>query len=284
MPYTNISDYTSLSEYLTNLPEQMDLSQMVRNFSTPPELLATSGEGLLPSNNSTTEARTSVLGKPLKPKAYKMTNTECSCRNKEGMSASGVDLLQPLVSNWPCLVATILGFYPTTDASSESCVFGSVPSLDSFTSHLLLNCDAETVTVVVDTILGKMNNAMSVVGANDLSLLTNDTVWLKAQNLKLTEKNVALIVGRRFVESAVRVLAMNHSRADNTRATSQQPRPSDGKSHDHISYHMTLSLLTGGRSTDWTDANTSQQSSSRAGGGQSSQRGASSKEFSQTLW
>ncbi len=282
MPYTNISDYTSLSEYLTNLPEQMDLSQVVRNFTTPPELI----EGLSPSNNSTAEARTSglasSLSKPLKPKPYKMTNTECSCQNKEGMSVSGVDLLQPLVSNWPCLVTTILGFYPTTDVSSDSCVLGSVPSLDSFISHLLLNCDTEAVTVVVDTILGKMNNAMSLVGTNDLSLLSDETVWLKAQNLKLTEKNVALIVGRRFVESVVRVLAMNHSRADNTRATSQQPRPSDGKSHDNISYHMTLSH-TGGRSTDWTDANTSQQSS-RAGGGQSTQREGSSKEFSRTLW
>lgn len=287
LPYTNITDFANLSDYLTNLPEAVNLSHVVLNFTTPPapELVATpTNDHPLSSGNSA--PRGSGLNEPLLPATYKTPSNlaQCSCRSQKGVSGDGVDLLAPLVSNWPCLVATILGFCPSeTLSTNEAREVISVHSLDSFMSHLLLDCHVDTVTVVVDTIVRKMNEAIPLSGPKDLSLLSDNIDWLKIKSFDLSEENVALLVGRRFVESAVRVLAMNHSRAGNTMATSQQSRPSESKSGDCVNCHMTVTCSTDNRGSDWTDTNTT-QSSSRATGGQSSQRGALSKEFSQTLW
>ncbi len=281
-PYTNMSDYTSLSDYLTSLPETMHLAQMVRTFGSPlmTDVMPSPVDRPSSGSNSTSLPHASGLSEPLQPKTYKSSTPECSCRAQASASGEGVDLLQPLVSDWPCLVATILGFYPTSDTPSDQ-TFCSVHSLDSFTSHLLLHCQVETVTVLVDTLVRKMNEALSLPKPSDLSLLTDNVEWMKIKSCSLSEGNVALLVGRRFVESAVRVLAMNHSRASNIVATSQQPRTSESKSHDCVYCHMTIMCSTDNRGSDWTEANTTQ---SRATGGQSSQRGTLSKDFSRTLW
>ena len=230
--------YTSLADYLSSFTGQMEVAASKSN-ATPAESATLPGEKATSSSEAgaTQETGTTssamATNSPLAPSlatSYKVSDadTVCSCRCKEGVCENGVDLLRPLASNWPCLVTTILGFYPTE--SCDSCTFNSVHTLDSFTSHLLLNCDSETVMVVVDTIVSNMNSVVSsLVCSSDTSLFTDGVEWENAQNLKITKQNLSLIVGRRFVESAVRVLAMNHSRAGNTLSTSQSSRQPDSK-------------------------------------------------------
>ena len=236
--------YTSLADYLSSFTGQLEVATCKSN-ATPAESATLPGEkatssseaGVTQETGTTSAAMVTnaamATSAPLAPSltaSYKVSDadTVCSCRRKEGMCENGVDLLKPLASNWPCLVTTILGFYPTE--SCDSCRLNSVHTLDSFTSHLLLNCDSETVMVVVDTIVSNMNSVVSsLVGSSDTSLFTDGIEWEDAQNLKITKQNVSLIVGRRFVESAVRVLAMNHSRAGNTLSTSQSSRQPDSK-------------------------------------------------------
>ena len=231
--------YTSLADYLSNFSPQMETVKShtipAESATTPGEKATSSSEGGATQETGTGIATASLTAaSPLllnSAPSYKISNVDsvCSCRRRESGGVSGVDLLEPLASNWPCLVATILGFYPTSDC--DSVTFNSVHSLDNFTSHLLLNCDSDTVMVVVDTIVSNMNAVVpSLVDSSDMCLLTDDIKWANTQNLKITEKNVPLVVGRRFVESVVRVLAMNHSRAGNALSTTQSSRQPDSKS------------------------------------------------------
>lgn len=158
----------------------------------------------------------------------------CSCHTHNRDSpASDINMLPHLASSWPCVVTTILGFYPNPDTVDPSTpdhyYLSSVHALDSFTSDLILNCDGNTVTALVGTVTSKMNEAISLANSNDLSLLTETIDWSKVQRSKVTESNVALIAGRRFLESVVRVLAMKHSQAQNAFMEIQQLRQAGGE-------------------------------------------------------
>ena len=110
----------------------------------------------------------------------------------------GEQILQALMTNWPGIVAAVLGFYPLrmtkptcsgptnqdnsqifTDCSSPSLdhvhgifneeqsegvvslEFCSVHSLDSFTTDLILNCDDFSTDLLVSTIVDRMSAAVN---------------------------------------------------------------------------------------------------------------------------
>ena len=110
----------------------------------------------------------------------------------------GAQILNALVTSWPAIVATVLGFYPphvtssvtktncgsgflnqgefqrcnlsqesnhsvsneTKSKSTDKLEFCSVHSLDSFTTNLILNCEEPTIDTLVGTIVDKMNAAV----------------------------------------------------------------------------------------------------------------------------
>ena len=178
----------------------------------------------------------------------------------------GTQILEALVTNWPCIVATILGFYPPcvikfTDRTSActledkghssivcdermesvssevgsriSFEFSTVHSIDSFVTNLVLNCEAATVDTIVATIVKKMNDAVfnSADPENqvDLSLLSEsvDFTKLPEEVCCLNEYNTALLVGVRFMNSIVRLLGLEHSRVKNAFIEMQQLRQSN---------------------------------------------------------
>ena len=175
----------------------------------------------------------------------------------------GAEMLQALVTNWPCIVATILGFYPpcvtkvtdkTTcstlvdrehsssadgafqdekmecESSSITLEFSTVHSIDSFVTNLVLNCEDTTVDTIVATIIERMNNAVfeSTDPENqvDLSLLSESVDFTKSPEevCLLNEHNTALLVGVRFMNSVVRLMGLEHSRVKNAFVEMQQMR------------------------------------------------------------
>ena len=122
----------------------------------------------------------------------------------------GEQILRALVTSWPCVVATVLGFYPSCVTKSSSTKtpsgggilesksslqlglsreetgaggsseynfssgldFCSVHTLDSFTSSLVLNCEESTINILVASIIEKMNAAVlsSTRGDNEVDL------------------------------------------------------------------------------------------------------------------
>ena len=138
-----------------------------------------------------------------------------------GVPAPSSDMLLSLVTNWPCLVCTILGFYVAKQQAE-----GEVPSneaaparqlcpvhlLDGFTADLVLSADRATVFALVTTIVERMNACLDTPGCPQV-----DTLSFSADGLRLlTKGNQALFVGKRFLGSVVRVLALEHSRVKNT--------------------------------------------------------------------
>jgi hypothetical protein len=109
----------------------------------------------------------------------------------------GAEMLQAMITNWPCIVATVLGFYPpcvtkvtdrttcsrtlegrehssnsgdayhqeimecvSCESSSTTFEFSTVHSIDSFVTNLVLNCENSTVDTIVATIIERMNSAV----------------------------------------------------------------------------------------------------------------------------
>lgn len=147
----------------------------------------------------------------------------------EGTSAQDTcrpdfDILSILATNWPVVVTTILGVFPDTakasDASevfisgsskSKSLPLSPVHLLDNFTTDLILNCDESIINTLVATIVNRMNKAIS----SD-SVLSLGSLNFREINLsKIDESTVALLVGKRFLNSLVRVLGLEHSRVKN---------------------------------------------------------------------
>ena len=142
----------------------------------------------------------------------------------------GCNMLNAMATNWPCIVATILGFYPDdkqptnpndVGASSKPQRLSPVHLLDSFTSDLILNCEEPIVNTLVATIVKHMNSALAD-GTSKLSLEKID--FSKIDSSSVDQSSIALIVGKRFLNSVVRVLALEHSRVKNTTMELQQMR------------------------------------------------------------
>ena len=174
---------------------------------------------------SSSEFSSSPLKK--KPNLHKLSTHDASVK-------CDLDMLEALVSHWPCIVTTVLGFYPCHESISDptttpmtdsdqkspsnSYQFSSVHMVDGFVTDLILNCDDTLVDKLCITIVEHMNTALSKSDdptANvDLSILVSEIDFNRNRDL-LNEHNIALLVGKRFLCAVVRVLALEHSRMKN---------------------------------------------------------------------
>ena len=169
-----------------------------------------------------------------------------SSPQEESTSSSNdtCDLFSALVTNWPCIVTTILGYYPfkkLTDYNFKGVVtpqerekpkyqparLSSVHLLDNFTLDLILNCKDSVISSLVQTIVDKMNAALEE-GNCDLSVLTEPINSQEIDLKKTDEATRTLLVGKRFLDSVVRVLALEHSRVRNAFVELHQQRQGGG--------------------------------------------------------
>lgn len=108
------------------------------------------------------------------------------------------DMLHPLMSNWPCIVTTVLGFYPEEEIQPQPVMDGSVSSspscagkllpvhlLDSFTTDLVLNCEDSLINKLVAVIVKKMNEAFENSDDNVSSKVLLET--LSIQDCRMSE-------------------------------------------------------------------------------------------------
>lgn len=146
--------------------------------------------------------------------------------------SSKFNIMESLFSNWPAIVMTILGFNPSisdTGADNPSpTTFSSVHMLDSFTTDLLLNCSSHMIDGLVETIVRHVNTAAEQARGHPrfLDLFLQDVDYTDPEvvpkYLEAGEGGVAVLVGRRFLGSVVRVLALEHSRVKNRFLEMQQ--------------------------------------------------------------
>ena len=147
------------------------------------------------------------------------------------------NFLDTLFTNWPCIVTTILGYYPvgqSTDEtsnqqnsystigqlddpiwsqSSHNRNMSTVQSLDGFTSHLILNCSESCIEQFTTTIVQKINSCLA-----ESSQCSSDLIDINVHDIDLKlidEKILPILVGKRFLNSVIRVLGMEHSRVKN---------------------------------------------------------------------
>jgi len=120
-----------------------------------------------------------------------------------------VSIMLSLVNNWTCVVATLLGKWIPTEgemSSSEISTEYSAQAVDYFIQQMLYNCDHVTVESFTDLIITKLNEGFAT---NKWTL--DDVLHLEHGSLTMTESNVALIVGMKYIHSLVRLLAVELS-------------------------------------------------------------------------
>ena len=140
------------------------------------------------------------------------------------------NILKILFSNWPSIITIVLGFDPNSPSPSSSSVsrptLSSVHLLDNFTTDLILNCSETMIKHFVDTIICQLN--LVTQSCVDLCLLLQDVDYtdptIISQFLERGSAGTAMLVGRRFLDSVVRVLALEHSRVKNRFLEMQQAR------------------------------------------------------------
>ena len=189
-------------------------------------------------------------------KLHRRVNPRPPPRDDEGHNSSDTllcretvsfDFLTPVFSNWYCVVTAILGCCPVPDPSlakeenmeeeeEEGGYSGrvchsshrlcSVQKLDSFTTHLILNCSQKHINCITTTIIERINATLV-----DSDWCTVDVIDQNVHEVALdaiSESNLPLVVGKRFLNSVVRVLAVEHSRVKNTFIEMQQMRGGRG--------------------------------------------------------
>lgn len=137
----------------------------------------------------------------------------------------GNAMLDAVFTSWPCVVTTVLGFCPSflTDTPASSLKLSPVQMLDNFVVTLYLNCDKNQLSCFVNTIISKMNSSLEKNA--DLS-----NVDFSEGLERINELNLPLYVGVRFLNSVVRLFALEHSRVKSSvvelpnTARDRQPR------------------------------------------------------------
>lgn len=169
---------------------------------------------------------------PLAPSVSRSVSETASAGKEEELG-----IVQFLFSNWPGIVTTVLGFNMTELRTPDRTPsFSSVHILDGFTTDLLLNCSDPVINCFVGTIVKKLNSALeSTKGRSqelDASLFLQDIDYadpeVTARFAGVGEVGVAVLVGRRFLSSVVRVLALEHSRIKNRFLEMQQQQARQG--------------------------------------------------------
>ena len=174
----------------------------------------------------------------LEPLCITQSVSKSACASKEGKEFS---VIQALFTSWPGIVTSILGFNMasllTSDHISTPPTFSSVHLLDSFTTDLLLNCSDNVINCLVDSIVQKLNSALEASRDRDFemdaSLFLQDIDYSDPEVVRrfaaMGEVGVAVLVGRRFLSSVVRVLALEHSRVKNRFLEMQQQQTRQGE-------------------------------------------------------
>jgi len=127
-----------------------------------------------------------------------------------------ISVLLSLTSDWSLIVTTILGKclpsrgeeprgIPTGSDNNVKVEYSS-QACDHFIQDLLYNCDYTVAESIADTIIAKLNDGFAV----DRWTL-DDVLQLEDETVVITEDNVALIVGKKFIHSLVRLLAIELS-------------------------------------------------------------------------
>ena len=270
----DVGTSTSKGSSESSTDDQTDVPKSKRLRLGPAKLLSESKSSTKLPNLSFGPSETNLLEESGTITSSEKAETPCGEEqqgNETGEQATendvdiGAQILEALVTNWPGIVATVLGFYlpcmikltnrtstledkghsNTCDASQEnmeclSCPtssatleFNTVHSVDSFVTNLVLNCEDTTVDMIVAAIVERMNEAVfnSTDPENqvDLSLLSEsvDFTKLPEEVCVLNEHNTALLVGVRFMNSVVRLLGLEHSRVKNAFVEMQQLRQSN---------------------------------------------------------
>ena len=225
---------------------------------------ATNTVSMLPSNCGQSDSQAAPTGMELgqttvtgdKRKApqslfQKKEHSSSGISSDENASQSAsADFLEPLFTNWPCIVATVLGYCPLGPSSngssgmqqgdqkirqlgdplqnwpSQSKGMSSVQSLDSFTMHLILNCSEICIKNFTTTIVDKINSCLAESSQCSVDILD---INIHDIDLKSIDESILpILVGKRFLNSVIRVLGMEHSRVKNTFVEMQQLRGRGG--------------------------------------------------------
>lgn len=118
--------------------------------------------------------------------------------------------------------------------------FSSVHMLDSFTTDLFLNSPTHAIDSLVNTILLRLNSALEQLtmdeGADEVGVglflreIDYSDLEVVERFLRAGQVGVAMLVGRRFLGSVVRVLSLEHSRVKNRFMEMQQQQARQGQS------------------------------------------------------
>ena len=160
-------------------------------------------EGTVPSSESDDVSMSEAP--PTQPSVEVTESPDPSPSNENN---PGMKMLQTLFTCWPILVVTILGYYPdpaNPEQTVNSRKLSSAQDLDNFIVSLFLNCDKSLVQALLSTITDRVNQAL----AQDESF---QSLASGGNPDDVNESNLALYVGRRFLNAVVRVLALEHSR------------------------------------------------------------------------
>ena len=151
--------------------------------------------------------------------------SEAGTSSLESEASDCRNALKMLFSDWPSIVMVVLGFDPACVELTLPPIC-SVNLLDNFITDLVLNCSSLMISYLVDAIITRLNPAIQ--SCPDASLIMKDLDLsdpeVVQEYLSLGEVGVALLVGRRFLGSVVRVLALEHSRIKNRFLEMQQAR------------------------------------------------------------
>lgn len=235
---------TSASSVAKTTDKQPDIQHPMAKPDTDISMEAAPSNPSKQNNSTTTERKfqpKSLFSSDKTPP----NDVDLTARNSE------YDFLSPLFTNWPGIVTTVLGCYPPDPSSdrttpvrqgdggigqtddlfhdwpSQSKGLSSVQSIDSFTSHLVLNCDEKCVEDFTSTIVEKINSCLAesnLCPVDILDLCVHDV------DLRLIDESVIpILVGKRFLDSVIRVLGMEHSRVKNAFMEMQQLRARGGE-------------------------------------------------------
>lgn len=153
---------------------------------------------------------------PLFPNLTGEDDSKSSQQGNKSTHSGYISVLLSLTNNWPSIVTTILGkCLPScgegprgipTSSDNDIRVEYSSQACDHFIQDLLYNCDYTVAESIADTIIAKLNDGFAV----DRWTL-DDVLQLEDETVVVTEDNVALIVGKKFLHSLVRLLAIELS-------------------------------------------------------------------------
>ena len=151
-------------------------------------------------------------------------------------------LTERLFSNWPCILATVLGYFPTCLSRSKNypqkthaqtttagdgpplLEAGHVAQLDDFVQVMLYSGHSALVNQFIKTVIEHMNAST----ATDVSGIFSKI--LKNDRVTLSEENLGVVVGCVLLRSLVRLLVVEHSRPNGVASVvniSPEPAPSN---------------------------------------------------------